>query len=290
MVRDIEYDNDDPFWKQSGESKSSKSSAANLAMIMVMVAGTLLAAKVYMGGNNAGGGSSPIAMKAPITNPGSDSPATRRPPEPNAFLSWIEDRLPGEKPLKTRATFEGGLTEWASNATNSASWKFADGQARPGRLSLWKPTLEKVDYDVSFGGAIEKKAMSWAFRAADAKNYYATKVVLTRPGQESGASIVRYIMKDATMLAKTELPLPVILHKSREYQFTVSVSGNRFTTLIDGHVIDEWRDDRLRAGGVGFFTEEGEASTLRWVDFRERRGLLGRFMAAAFFLPPWALQ
>jgi hypothetical protein len=156
----------------------------------------------------------------------------------------------------------------------------------PGRLQFWKPTLKSVNYDVAFQGAIEKKAVSWAFRARDSSNYYATKLVLNKPGEVSGASIQRIIVENARVIPSVELPLPLKIEKDRPYQIAFAVRGNRFSTLLDGQLIDEWTDNRHKSGGVGFFSEEGESARIGWVAFAERKSLFGRLFASAFLIPP----
>jgi len=43
--------------------------------------------------------------------------------------------------------------------------------------------------------------------------------------------------------------------------------------------VSSWTDSRLSRGGVGFFSEDGEASLLKWVSVSERDSLLGRLVS-----------
>ena len=139
---------------------------------------------------------------------------------------------------------------------------------------------------MEFQTAIEKRGVSWVFRAKDSKTFYATKVLLGRKGQSGEATILRYGVDGDREFARAELPLPSFLHKDKSYRITMLAEGNRFTTLIDGRVVDEWTNSRLHAGGVGFFAEEGEVAGIHWASFREKKGLLSRFISANLFLPP----
>ena len=49
--------------------------------------------------------------------------------------------------------------------------------------------------------------------------------------------------------------------------------------------MDDWRDGRLKKGGVGFFSDAGEVAAITEVEFRERKGLLSRIFATFFYMP-----
>jgi hypothetical protein len=182
-----------------------------------------------------------------------------------------------------KSDFSAKLTDWVGTGQD---WSVRNGVIQPGKLRLWKPTINSKDYQLQFRAGIEKKAVGWAFRAADVDSYYASKIQITKPGEVSGASILHYGLDRSQSFARSELPLPVALQRDKRYLITLLVSGNRFTTLIDGHVVDEWSDNRLKSGGVGFFTDDGEQAAVEWADFRETKGWLSRFLAATWLLPP----
>jgi hypothetical protein len=100
------------------------------------------------------------------------------------------------------------------------------------------------------------------------------------------ASILRYGKDGDREFARAELPLPASIQKDKAHRITMLAEGNRFTTLIDGRVVDEWTNSRLRAGGVGFFSEDGEVAGIQWAKFREKKGIFDRFISANLFLPP----
>jgi hypothetical protein len=286
VFHDSEY-SQDPYWEDLQAVKPSKqasrTSNATVVGVILGLLGAMGAARVYLP-DDSPMGASPLASTAPTTRPGveTNKDAAMRGDEPG-WLGWMESYLPGDKPLKAHTDFRAQLKEWAGSPSG---WSVQNGVARPGSLRLWKPTLKSENYVFEFQGAVTRKAVSWAYRAKDTHSYYATKIVLNRPGEASGASIVRYGMANSALFARAELPLPIVLHKDRPYRIRMLVEGDRFSTLIDGHLIDEWTDHRLKAGGVGFFAEEGEASAIEWADFRERKGWLSRLVTATLFLPP----
>ncbi len=128
-------------------------------------------------------------------------------------------------------------------------------------------------------GQIDHKSMDWAFRAADLHNYYATKLVMTRPGPLPNAGLVRFVVLDGRERERVELPLPLTIERGVDYRVRVSVRGNRFLTSVNGQLISSWMDSRISRGGVGFFSEDGESSVLKWVSVSERDSFLARVVS-----------
>ncbi|MBI5282892.1 MAG: hypothetical protein HY858_14500 [Candidatus Solibacter usitatus] len=285
MMRDMEFEAD-PYWQDTNglQKQQSKTSSTAMATMLLGVTALMVAARFWM--PESAVGSSPLAVTAPSTRPsagGNDDLNADRTGEENGWVIWLQNHLPGEKPVRVKSDFQAKWDEWIGP---SAGWSIQDGLVHPGKLRLWKPTLQARDYEMQFRAGIEKKGLSWVYRAQDAQNYYATKIVLIKPGEASGASLIRYGVRAAQPFARSELPLPVALQQERTYNIKVVVNGSRFTTLLEGRVIDQWSDTKLLAGGVGFFADEGESSTIEWAEFKERKGWLSRWAAAAFFLPP----
>ena len=55
--------------------------------------------------------------------------------------------------------------------------------------------------------------------------------------------------------------------------------GNQFTTYLQGQLIDTFTDDRLKEGGVGFYSPRGDKSYLRWVQVKHQYDYIGRLCA-----------
>jgi len=176
-----------------------------------------------------------------------------------------------------RDDFHSGFSNWDGLKSAGSDWTMQAGAVRPTSLRLWKPSTSLSNYELEFMGQINRKSMDWAFRAADLHNYYATKLVITRPGPLPNAGLVRFIVLDGRERERVELPLPLTLEPGVDYRVRVSVHDNRFLTSVNGQLISSWMDNRISRGGVGFFSEDGESSVLRWVSVSERDSFIARF-------------
>jgi hypothetical protein len=286
-LRDSEY-LEDPFWLEQHDAQTNRrkqnSSAALVFMLMATV-GLMVAAGLWLPDSQVAVG--PTPGLAPSTSPAIEDPnnTDRRPSQPTGWTAWLENMLPGDKPVRLRADLGSDLRDWVGSggkATRGVGFS-------PGNIRLWNPTMKSKDYEWSFQAAIEKKGMGWAFRAADPQHYYASRILITKPGVLSGASIVRYGLDGQKTFGRAELPLPIPLHRDRRYDITVQVRGDQFRTWIDGRLVDEWRDQQYRAGGVGLFAADDEIAHVTQSDFHEIKGILSRWMAACLFLPPGAM-
>jgi hypothetical protein len=144
-----------------------------------------------------------------------------------------------------------------------------------------------ADYQFEFHAAIEQKALSWVFRAADDRNYYATKLALNRAEDiSSGTRIVRYVMLNGVQQDRALLPSPVNLKPMEAYRIRVSVRGGSFSTLVNDQLVDHWNDSRLSRGGVGFFADPGETAAVHWVTIADRESIFSRLFASTLLLTP----
>ena len=181
-----------------------------------------------------------------------------------------------------RDDFRSGLANWES--FGRSDWSLDNsGYVRPGNLRLWKKSTSLSNYEFEFMGRIERKSMDWAFRASDARNYYATKLIISKPGPLPNAGLVRFIVMEGRERERIELPLPLTLERGVDYRVHLSVRGDRFLTSVNNQLVSSWTDSRLSRGGVGFFSEEGESALLKWASVSERDSLLGR-LASHFSL------
>jgi hypothetical protein len=130
---------------------------------------------------------------------------------------------------------------------------------------------------MEFVGHVEKRSMNWAFRAADFKNYYATKLtVASRSNALANAGLVRYAVIDGKERDRVEVPLPITLNRDTDYRVRVSIRGARFLTSIDGQLVSSWSDNRISRGGVGLFADIGESAAFKWLSVTERDSFWGR--------------
>jgi hypothetical protein len=178
-----------------------------------------------------------------------------------------------------REDFRSGFGNWEGFKSLTTEWSSDSGHVRPTSLRLWKPSTSLSNYEMEFLGQIDRKSIDWAFRASDLHNYYATKLIITKPGPLPNAGLVRFIVLDGRERERVELPLPLTLERGVDYRVKVSVRGSRFLTSVNGQLVSSWTDNRLSRGGVGFFSEDGESALVKWVSLSERDSFLGRIVS-----------
>ena len=202
---------------------------------------------------------------------------------PPQIRQWI----PGAPSVDYIDDFRSGLDDWVAAAGSAArGWSREAGKVRLGDLRLWKPTLSMSDYQLVFQAEIESKAMGWAFRATDSRHYYATKLAVPGPGGPPRPEIVRYVMEGGKKKDLVQLPLPLHIKANTPYKVRVLVKDDRFTTAINGQIVDTWRDTRYAKGGVGFFAEPGERALVSWVRVNDAEGLLGKLFSFSLLIGP----
>ena len=210
----------------------------------------------------------------------------------NAMWRTIQgaiERMPSPKPqVNLREDFRAGLERW--QGTGSDDWGFSAAGVKPGAMRIWEDSKNLTDYRFEFEGRIEKKSLGWAFRAHDARNYYASKINLSRTAGSPTAEIVRFSVCGARESKRIALPLTIAIDKDTFYHVQVKVKGDRFITAINGQVVDVWQDARLGKGGVGFFREKGESASIRWVSVSDADRFLEKLRSYLYlsFIAPYA--
>ena len=208
----------------------------------------------------------------------------------------LSDIVRSNAPVTLQTDFRTGLADWTTLALHGSNKvddphtllsASAPNLVNPGSLRLWKRSTSLVNYQMEFQGQLEKKSLSWAFRATDEKNYYATKILITKPGPLPNAGLVRYLVMNGREWDRVQLPLPLTLERGGNYRVRVSVQDDHFITYINGQVISSWSDKRLHRGGVGFFADEDDAQQVAWVSLSERDSFMGRMLAhfSLFVMP-----
>jgi hypothetical protein len=193
--------------------------------------------------------------------------------------------------VRLQDDFKSGLASWAaagsaSSSASSRDWSFRDGFASPGKLRIWKDSLRMTDYQLDFAAEIEQKGLGWAYRAKDSRNYYANKILIRKPGPLPAADLVRYAVINGVERARTSVPLNLTLRSDTLYRVQMTIKGSDFSTSVNGQMIASWSDDRLRAGGVGFFSDAGESVSLRYVQVTDKDTVVGRLLSYLGLLRP----
>ena len=229
----------------------------------------------------------PLAASAPArVSPGtapafsSVRPVAEPAAPPQGPLARVRHAIQQRAALELTDTFRQMEAWGASAKVLPAGWsRHADGYVRIGQLALFRPSQSFTDYHFEFFGEIEKKGMSWAVRAHDPQNYYAMKFTVVEPGLRPMIAVVHYPVVDGKKGRRVETPLNVMVHNHEPYHVAVDVKGNRIVTSIEGQEVDSWTDDRLKAGGVGFFSEAGESARLYWIRVAKNQDWLGQVCA-----------
>ena len=227
----------------------------------------------------------------------SASPDGARPGLLSRAGTSIGELVRSSAPVTLHHDFKSGLSEWTTAALQTGSkiddphdWKIpaAPNVVRPGSLRLWSRSVSMHNYQMEFEGQIEKRSLSWAFRASNAANYYAAKIVITKPGPLPNAGLIHYAMLNGREIDRVQLPLPVTLERGGSYRVRVSVQDDRFVTFLNGQAVSSWTDKRLTRGGVGFFADDDGEQKVAWVNLSERDSFMGRMLShfSFFFVRP----
>lgn len=272
--------------KAGGRGAPSAGQTASVFAFLT-VGGLLVAALLLPGpGNGSSGPSIPSVSLDPGMKPG--------------FMTQVYDGLAEivrqRAPVTLHADFRSGLSDWTTTALRGDTkiddpkdWIAANHPdlVLPGSLRIWKRSEHLANYQMEFQGQVEKKSLSWAFRASDPDNYYASKVVITKPGPLPNASLIRYAVLNGREWDRVQLPLPVTLERGVDYRVRMSVQDDHFIAYLNGRVISSWTDQRLSHGGVGFFCDDDDSQQVSWVSVSERDSFLGRMLAHfSFFVWP----
>ena len=181
--------------------------------------------------------------------------------------------------------FRTGLDDWQSRGDLATGWSFdGNGFVRPGTLALYRPSLGLGDYDMEFLGLVDKKALSWVVRAKDFDNYYVVKLVVTKAGPLPTIGITRYAVIDGKAQSSVSTVAAINARPDMLYRVSMNVHDDTFLLSLQGTVVDNWTDSRLKRGGIGFFASRGEESRLRWVQISHQYDMLGRLCA---YLAPY---
>src|SRR5258708_4150185 len=233
--------------EKQGKGGMSTTVFAGLAVVFVLLALSQLPM-----------GSPPVKSISPL-------PDTNAHTSRNGFAQMVGNLLQSQGSGTLREDFHTGAANWVGFKSTSPDWAMESGLVRPSSLRVWKQSTTLSNYEMEFMGQIERKSIDWAFRASDVRNYYATKLIITKPGPLPNAGLVRFIVLDGRERERVELPLPLTLERGVDYRVRVSVRGGRFLTSVNGQLVSSWMDNRLSRGGVGFFSEDGESSLLKSV-------------------------
>jgi hypothetical protein len=205
----------------------------------------------------------------------------------------VSEIIRSSAPVTLHEDLHGGFGDWATLALHNTVDDPRKSLSTPdiaslGSLRLWTKSVALQNYQMEFQGQVEKRSLSWAVRASDQNNYYATKLVITKPGPAPNASLIHKTIMNGREYESFTEATQVTLERGKNYLVRVSVQDDRFSTYLDGQLIGHWTDNHLHRGGVGFFVDDQDPQAVAWVNVSERDSFLGRMLAhfSLFVLPP----
>jgi hypothetical protein len=203
-------------------------------------------------------------------------------------LMVVRETVAERAGVELNEDFRTGLDDWQTRGDLSTAWSFDEnGFVKPGTLALYRPSLGLKDYEMEFLGLIDKKALSWVVRAADFDNYYVVKLVVLKPGPMPTLGITRYAVINGKAEKRVDTIAAINARTDTLYRVNVSVHDDSFLLTLQGQVIDNWSEPRLASGGIGFFSQQGEQSRLRWLQVTHQYDMLGRLCA---YLAPYNIS
>jgi hypothetical protein len=156
----------------------------------------------------------------------------------------------------------GWITEWASDST---------GSARGRQISLYRPSIPMSDYRLEFLGRIDRKSLGWVFRAADSSNYYAAKLEAVQP-VASSLTITRFAVVHGFEGIHIQRTLRLNTSARDLLKVRLEARGPRFTVYVQNQVAEDWEDDRLKSGGLGFLNEREERGQIQSIQLAFPKG------------------
>ena len=287
-----EEEEDQEIWSVAKTRKKHRgnSSSQTASIFAFLTLGALLVAMLMLPGNS---GSRASSFPSGPADPGKRQGLIER-----AAVS-IGELVRDSAPITLHQDFRVGIADWTTSTLRAAAntthvgdprdWKIPSTPTlvTPGSLRIWSRTTKLENYQMEFQGQIEKRSMSWAFRATNAANYYAAKIVIAKPGQQPNAGLVHFAMLNGHEFDRVQLPLPVTLQRGENYRVRVSVQDDHFVTYLNGQAISSWNDARLKRGGVGFFADDDDEQRVSWINLSERDSFMGRMLAhfSLFVIP-----
>lgn len=270
-VADVLRDTDEfavPANKKKGPS-GSRSTATVLGLAALTIAGLVILEKTGMG-------------PAPSAN-GAKEPT--RQSTVSRLVGGVIDHLPKSAGgIVIEERFQAGLRNWLpAPGSGMAGWKLENGLLRPGGLRIWDGSRNLGDYSFQFEGRVESRSLGWVVRAPNHNNYYAAKLAIPEHGGAPRPEIIRFSVIQGQESRRQHFPIPLQIEKDQFYAYEVRAVGDRILTLVGGRVVDQWRDARFRTGGVGFFSERGDKSSIRWAKLEEGESLADKLRSYLTF-------
>jgi hypothetical protein len=268
-VADVLRDTDEFAVPKKKQPAGTRSTATVLGLAALTIAGLVVMEKFGIGG-------APTAKKNGEAQQGTVS----------RLVGMVVDRIPKNTSggLQIEDRFQAGLRNWLpAPGSGMSGWRIDNGLMRPGGLRIWDESRNLADYSFQFEGRVESRSLGWVVRAPNHNNYYAAKLSIPERGGNARPEIIRFSVIQGQESRRQHFPIPVLLEKGEFYEYEVRAVGDRILTIIGGRVVDQWRDARFRTGGVGFFSERGDKSSIRWAKLQEGESIADKLRSYLTF-------
>ncbi|MEK7405816.1 MAG: hypothetical protein AAB225_11965 [Acidobacteriota bacterium] len=200
----------------------------------------------------------------------------------------VAEYLSRRAAIELSEDFRSGFGDWTGEREWAKTWSHDPaGYARIGQLALLGGSRKLSDYRLEFLGQITTRSLGWVCRAADFENYYAMKLSILKPGPLPEVALARYAVIAGQEERPVQTPIRKVMHNNTPYRVQVEVEGDGMTISIDGEVVDYWRDERLKSGGIGFFSDKDAQAQVYWVRLSHQVDFLGKLCA---YLAPQKTQ
>ena len=136
------------------------------------------------------------------------------------------------------------------------------GLAVDRKFQLYKESLVKSNYKLEFAGQIESNSLGWVFRHQDSKNYYGMKLQVQPSGSRVPVKLIKWMVVNGQARNHTSVTLPFPVTAATHWKVKFEARQSRFTTTIQGQVVDVWEDTSIAKGGVGFVMDKGERAKI----------------------------
>jgi hypothetical protein len=205
------------------------------------------------------------------------SPAMSASSPSSSFGGKIRQAFRDRASVDLTENFGDNLRRWAGSDGAPQSWAHDSSDfALPGQLALYIQSMPLSDYRMEFRGVIERKSLSFVYRAKDFDNYYAASLTVVKPGLIPEVALERYAVIDGVAGPRTQVKLLFPVRSDTIYNVQVDAQGNRFVTRINDQLVDSFTDSRLPSGGVGFFSGSGQSARICWLRIVDRDDLFGK--------------
>ena len=201
---------------------------------------------------------------------------------PDQADSWdkFKQRVAFRSAIAHEEDFHSGLSQWGGRKGWANTWSYdRTGLVRVGQLALFSPSMSMIDYHFEVTASLDRQSMGWVFRSLDLNNYYAGRLVITRPGPVPTVSLERYAVIGGRKMKSQFIPVPITHRGDTIFTISVDVAGNSFTTSVQGQIVDSFTDDKFKFGGVGLFSGRGEESRVFRVSLTHNNDTFGRLCA-----------